>query len=126
MRQRHVGALVVVTQRDAVVVPVGMLTDRDIVCGQILKRADLHCLTVADVMSAPVSVVREGQGVEEAIALLGARGLRRAPVVNSSGELVGILTLDDLLPAVASELNTLAGLVGGQARYEPTLEPAGR
>ncbi len=125
MRLRHIGALVVVAQREGATFPVGMLTDRDIVCGQIVKQADLHCLTVAEVMTPGVTVIRENQGVEEAIGLLRERGLRRAPVVNGSGELVGIVTLDDLLPALADELNTLAELIGGQAGFEPPLGRAG-
>lgn len=118
MQRRHVGALVVIEERDAVVRPVGMLTDRDIVCGQFAHLADLHCLTVADVMSAPAVSVTELQSLEEVIALLRTRSIRRAPVVNGAGELVGIVTLDDLLPAVARELNALAQLMGSQARHE--------
>ncbi len=119
MQRRHVGALVVTEEREAVVRPVGMLTDRDIVCGQFAHQADLYCLTVADVMSAPVISVAELQSLDEVIALLRTRSIRRAPVVNGRGELVGIVTLDDLLPAVAGELSTLAQLIGSQARHEP-------
>src|SRR5438477_11776376 len=51
MRQRCVGALVVVDAQDPKLRPTGILTDRDIVRGQLSKAADLHCLTVGDVMS---------------------------------------------------------------------------
>jgi CBS domain-containing protein len=118
MRARHVGALVVVEERGGSVHPVGMLTDRDIVCGQFAHQADLNCLTVAEVMAAPAATVSEHQSVEQAISLLRIRGVRRAPVVNAGGELVGIVTLDDLLPAVAGELSELAQLIGSQRRRE--------
>jgi len=118
MQQRHIGALVVVEQRDGAVRPVGMLTDRDVVCGQFAHKADLHCLTVADVMASPVTALAEQAPLDEAIATLRGHGVRRAPVVNAAGELVGIVALDDLLPAVASELNTLAELIGSQHRHE--------
>jgi len=118
MQQHHVGALVVIEQQGAGVRPVGMLTDRDIVCGQFAHRTDLHCLTVADVMAAPVVTVTEAEGLEAAIVTLRVHAIRRAPVVNVAGDVVGIVTLDDLLPALAAELSTLAQLIGSQSRHE--------
>src|SRR5882724_2914381 len=51
MRDSHVGALVVLDKHDPQRQPKGILTDRDIVRGQLIKGADLHCLTVGDVMT---------------------------------------------------------------------------
>ena len=118
MLQRQVGALVVVEPRGKTVKPIGILTDRDIVCGQIAKRADLFCLNVGDVMSEDLMTLDENAGVAEAIKRLATAGVRRAPVVNGAGELIGILSFDDLLPAVAAELGGLARLIGKQARME--------
>jgi CBS domain-containing protein len=116
MQRRQVGALVVIEKQGRSVRPVGILTDRDIVCGQFAHQADMHCLTVAEVMAAPAATVAENYSLEQAIAVLHARAVRRAPVVNSTGELVGIVTLDDLLPAMAGELNALAHLIGSRPR----------
>jgi CBS domain-containing protein len=44
--------------------------------------------------------------------------VRRAPVVSDTGDLVGIVSIDDLLPAVAEELTLLSKLFGKQARQE--------
>lgn len=118
MQRHHVGALVVAEQRDGMVRPVGMLTDRDIVCGQFAHKADLQCLCVADVMAAPVVVLPETASLDVAIATLREHAVRRAPVTDASGSLVGIVTLDDLLPAVAAELDALAQLIGWQSRHE--------
>jgi CBS domain-containing protein len=117
MRSRHIGAIVVVAQ-DAPESPVGILTDRDIVCGQLEKQADLFCLTVGDVMTRNPLTLRTSCGLAEGIALLKKQGVRRAPVVDETGKLIGIVTLDDLLPALARELSTLAKLVGTQAGHE--------
>jgi CBS domain-containing protein len=118
MRKRHVGALVVAERRGESLTPIGIVTDRDIVCGQLAHQADLFCLNVSDVMTSHPVTVQETSGVAEAVGRLSARGVRRAPVVNEAGDLVGLVSFDDLLPAVAAELSGLAQLVGAQARQE--------
>ncbi len=118
MRRRHIGALVVVESRGKTVRPIGILTDRDILCGQLAKGADLFCLNVGDVMTPDPTTVDESDGLAETIRRLAAAGVRRVPVVNGVGDLVGILAFDDLLPAVAEQLGTLAHLIGTQSRTE--------
>jgi CBS domain-containing protein len=97
--------------------PLGILTDRDIVCGQLDRAGDLHCLVVGDVMTRDPLTVRAELEVTEAIRALSARGVRRAPVVDSSGALIGVVTLDDLLPEVAQQLNALAGVASAQIHH---------
>jgi CBS domain-containing protein len=118
MIQGHVGALVVVDPASERARLLGIVTDRDIVCRQLDSGRDLFCLSVEDVMTRHVFVLQEAWGVEEAIARLSEWGVRRAPVVDASGNLVGILSLDDLLPALVAELVSLAQLLGTQSRNE--------
>ena len=118
MRKRHVGALVVVETRGKLTIPVGIVTDRDIVCGQLARSADLFCLTVGDVMTRNPTLIAETESLSQAIERLSAKGVRRAPVVNDAGDLVGIVSFDDLLPAVAEDLSALARLIGTQSRKE--------
>jgi len=109
--EQHVGALVVVDPRNPRRHPLGILTDRDIVRGQLERRADLYCLTVGDVMSTDPLLLPSSSGLAEAIEDLNSRSVRRAPVVDASGSLLGIITLDELLPALARELAGLADLM---------------
>lgn len=118
MLESHIGSLVVVTDGEAGRRPIGILTDRDIVRGQLRLSADLFCLTVGDVMTPDPLTIAANTGVTEAIQALRRRGVRRAPVVDACGNLLGMVTLDDLLPTVAHELEELAALVGAQARHE--------
>jgi CBS domain-containing protein len=118
MHRHHVGAAVVAERRGGKLVPIGIVTDRDVLCRQLARKADLFALTVADVMTHNLLTLSESSGLAEAIRLLRARNVRRAPVISSDGDLVGIVSLDDLLPAVASELSELAALLGSQARRE--------
>jgi CBS domain-containing protein len=117
MQQCHVGALVVVEPQGPRV-PGGILTDRDIVCGQLARKADLHCLVVSDVMTRDPAVLVGDNDLADAIEMLRTWGVRRAPVVNDAGQLIGIVTFDDLVPAVAAELTALGNLMGTQPRLE--------
>jgi len=112
----HIGALIVLDPHDELRAPVGILTDRDIMRGQLARAADLYCLTVGEVMTRQPVVLSGDMDLAEAVAALTERGVRRAPVVDSRGALTGIITLDDLLPALAAELQQLATLIGSQAR----------
>jgi CBS domain-containing protein len=118
MCSEHIGALVVVDRADPQRRPIGIVTDRDIVRGQLRRAADLYCLTVGDVMTPDPLVLPAYLEVTEAIDALNARAVRRAPVLDPDGSLAGIVSLDDLLPAVAQELTDLATLMGSQAHRE--------
>jgi CBS domain-containing protein len=121
MLENHVGSLVVVETRATSRRPVGIVTDRDIVRGQLRLGADLFCLTVGEVMTPEPLTISAHAGATEAIASLRGRGVRRAPVVDSAGNLMGVVALDDLLPEVARELEGLSMLLGTQARHERKL-----
>ncbi|HUN25762.1 MAG TPA: CBS domain-containing protein [Steroidobacteraceae bacterium] len=118
MLDHRVGALVVTDAQDLRRRPIGVLTDRDIVRGQLSHAADLYCLTVGEVMSREPLVVSIDLGIGEAIEAMNARAVRRAPVVSTDGELIGMVTLDDLVPALALQLAGLAELLGAQASHE--------
>jgi CBS domain-containing protein len=121
MLESHVGSLIIVETRGTARRPVGILTDRDIVRGQLRLGADLFCLTVGDVMTPDPLTISGKVGVTEAIEALHDRGVRRAPVVDDAGTLLGVIALDDLLPAVARDLEVLSTLIGSQARHEHKL-----
>ena len=124
MMKRHIGAIVVVETEPDRVRPIGIVTDRDVIRGQVSLKKELPSLTLREVMTSAPLTVSEASGIPEAIERMRARGVRRAPVVNDSGDLVGIVSLDDLLPVVAEELGALARLVGNQAgREDGTARP---
>jgi len=120
MIQSHVGALVVIDPASdgAALKPIGFVTDRDIVCRQLDAGRDLFCLSVEDVMTRNVFTLQEACGLGEAVERLSGWGVRRAPVVNRNGNLVGIVSLDDILPALVAELSSLAELIGTQSEKE--------
>jgi CBS domain-containing protein len=99
--------------------PVGILTDRDIVVGAVAANAGhLDTLVVGDIMSADPETAREAEPLEGALKKMEDRGIRRLPVVDGDGALVGILTLDDVLQVLAEQQAGLAKIVVEEQRHE--------
>ena len=109
MRQYHVGDVVVIENRKNKTVPIGIVTDRDIVVELVATELDCKVITVGDIITKLI-VVKDSAGVFEAIQLMVNKGVRRLPVVDDDGGLVGIITLDDLLLLLSKELATLTKL----------------
>ena len=122
MRDRHVGAVVVLDdeQRRR---PIGVVTDRDIVIEIVATGLDADTITAGDVMLDGLVTVDEDSGPLEAAQLMRSRGVRRLPVVDRSGALAGIITLDDLVHLLAGEMGHLARLIERQPKREAQLRP---
>jgi CBS domain-containing protein len=108
MRQYHVGDLVVVDEIDGKRVPVGIVTDRDIVIEVVAKVCSAEDCMVENIMSAQLVSVDENEGVLATIRLMRTQAVRRIPVVGRDGGLVGIVSADDMLELLAEELTELA------------------
>ena len=111
MRHFHVGAVVVVADEAGKHVPVGIVTDRDIDIGVIAPELDPKVMTVGDIIQANLTVVKEDIGIFEAIQMMSSKGVRRLPVVRGDGELIGIVTLDDLFIMMTKEFCNISELL---------------
>lgn len=118
MRRHHVGDLVVVDQDGAGNVPVGILTDRDIVMAVIAPGLDPASLLAGDVMSEDLLIASEADDVVETIGHMRLRGIRRVPVVDAKGLLSGIVSSDDLLEFLAEEMSELSRIGSWQQSHE--------
>ncbi len=76
--------------------PVGVVTDRDIVCRTIAKGLNPVDLTAADCMSKPIVTVKPDMLLEECCRIMEKKRIRRVPVVDDRGACVGILALADV------------------------------
>lgn len=125
MREHHVGYLVVIEPDFAgsTARPIGVLTDRDIVVGIVARGRDLRNLIVGDVMTQNPVVVDQFDSILTAVREMRRIGVRRMPVTGSLGELIGVLSLDDVLDSLAAELQNLAGAVRNEQRVETELRP---
>jgi CBS domain-containing protein len=123
MREKHVGYLVVVNSNSANgrLIPAGVLTDRDIVVSVLAQDANPGALRVGDIMTRGPLVVGESASIASALKEMRRVGVRRVPVVGRIGELVGVLSLDDILDSLAGELLDVAGSVRNEQLIEGSL-----
>lgn len=103
MDQENVGAVVVVEGQR----PVGIITDRDVAVA-LGARGGARNDSVQDMMTCPVTTIRQDAGIFDATQHMMENALRRVPVVDDVGRLVGIVALDDLLVLLSRELDNLA------------------
>jgi CBS domain-containing protein len=119
MRDHHVGDVILVEERDGRRVPVGILTDRDVVVGVLARSPEyLPQLTVGDVVTRPVITAAESEDVLDVLARMHAAGVRRIPVVDAEGALAGVIAMDDVLELLAEALREVTDLAQRQIRRE--------
>lgn len=108
MRDAHIGNIVIVEDRDGRKIPIGVITDRDIVVQLVAKEINPGDVTVTDLMGTDLYVAYDEEDIHEAIQRMRYRGIRRLPVVGPDSTLTGIIALDDLLEHLADELVGIA------------------
>jgi CBS domain-containing protein len=123
MRQHHVGDVVVVEESKGKEVPIGIVTDRDIVTSVIAVELDPTIFSAGDLITRPVVTVREDIGVFEAIQKMRKHGVRRMPVLDQQGALAGIISIDDLIALLAAEMSELAKLIFKEQSEEAQRKP---
>lgn len=108
MQDRNVGTLVVVNARQE---PIGIVTDRDLALRVLSLGGDPFQITVDQVMTRDPQTVPEDMDIEETVRRMRAGRCRRMPVVDDSGRLVGLISLDDILRSMANEFRGVDGLL---------------
>ncbi|MEW6057275.1 MAG: CBS domain-containing protein [Bdellovibrionota bacterium] len=104
MAVENVGAVLVVENG----IPVGMVTDRDLVLRCVSDDHDCSNVLVRDVMTPEVVKVRGDEGIQNVIDVMKEKEVRRVVVVDDRDTPVGMVSFGDLVGLLASELNALA------------------
>lgn len=122
MTARGIGSIVVMNQQGK---PVGIVTDRDIMVRVTAPGLDAATVLVGAVMSHPLVTIRHEEALEAGIAAMNRHGIRRLPIVDEAGDLISILTMDDIIRHNLAEGADLSGIVRDRSiRLEP--EPEAR
>jgi CBS domain-containing protein len=120
MERWHVGSLIVVRDDR----PIGIITDRDLALGVLGARRDPAGCTVADLMTREPVVLDVNYTPREAAALMKRHGLRKLPLVDEQGRVVGVVTADDLILSLGQRVQGLSEVVRRQLRNEASPDPA--
>ncbi len=112
MMNEDIGALVVA---DAETRPVGIITDRDIVVSVIAEGISPDGITVGEIMSTNLITIDEDTDLFDMLRLLSENSVRRLPVTRL-GKLTGIVSIDDLIVIVATELVNAAMALSSKSK----------
>jgi signal-transduction protein with cAMP-binding, CBS, and nucleotidyltransferase domain len=123
MRQHHVGDAVIVEEQNGIKKPIGIVTDRDLVVEIMATELDPAVITVGDISVSRLVAVQENTGIFDTIQYMRRMAVRRSPVIDDRGGLIGIITLDDLLQLLSEELSELAKLVKREIDKETKQRP---
>lgn len=118
MREHHVGDVVIVDKKNEGLVPIGILTDRDIVMETTSKNLLPEGVQVSTIMSKKIITGKEADGLGDWVKTIREHGVARLPIVNDSGLLIGILSSKKLLQFFARELCDLSLLSEHQKERE--------
>lgn len=112
MDLNDIGSVVIVKRQDKEQIPVGIITERDIVRTLGRKTGDLK-EPLTTFMSKPIISIQSNSSAREAMQLMNSNHIRRIVVVNLSGKIVGILTEKDIF----REMLKKTGLVDDFTKY---------
>jgi CBS domain-containing protein len=111
MRDNHVGALLVTEGDGRHGKVLGVITDRDLVVRAVAEDVKPGCANIGQFMTHTVVMIPENASSYEAMEVMRTSGVRRLGVTDANGELVGVVSLDDIAEPLAAELSAFAGVM---------------
>jgi CBS domain-containing protein len=118
MRDHHVGSLLITEDEPRDDRAIGVLTDRDLVVHAIAEHLDPALVTVEQIMTPEIAAIDRDADVQRALQTMRELGVRRLAVTSDDGAVVGVLSLDDILDALAVEISSLAGVIHSERARE--------
>ena len=116
MSEAQTGTLIVVPHREAKAI--GILTDRDLVLKVLAKGASPEAVSVGDVMTRDVGTCRRDDDLFQAAQTMRRYGVRRLPVLDEKGLVVGLVTADDIHAALAAHMRELGQALARERLHE--------
>lgn len=114
MREKEVGAVIVVDDRGR---PVGICTDRDLSIRALAgPHKDPGALPVDRVMTRPVITADEETLLFDLLRTMAEQRIRRTPVVDGNKTVVGMVSMDDIILLLTTELANVAEVLGHSSK----------
>jgi len=107
MRDNHITHVVVIQSKFGKNIPVGIISDRDIVIDFIASQVDIHNTPIKNLLKSNIVVVDEHDDLMVTIKRMRMSGLGRVIVVNSNGELIGVLSIDEIIGVISESIMDL-------------------
>jgi CBS domain-containing protein len=101
MVEHDQGSVIVIDENDKVI---GIFTERDVLRHYLTNQSKFLHLKVSEVMSSPVQTVPETMKVSEALGIMNKKNVRRLPVVDNGGKMIGFVSWKELFTKVPKEL----------------------
>ena len=111
MSDNDIGSVVIVKTQDNEQIPIGIITERDIVRALGRENVDLK-EPLTDYMSKPIITIQSNSSAREAMHLMNSKNIRRIIVVDPSGTMVGILTEKDIFKEISKNPNLITSFIG--------------
>jgi CBS domain-containing protein len=119
MAEHAVGSLVITDPADGSMV--GIITDRDLV-KMLAEGRDPDADTVSCFVGAPLETVSVNDTLRDVTERMRKHAVRRFPIVDVEGRLVGIVSLDDVLVLLGREMSDVASAVETELERERIIE----
>jgi len=117
MRDEGVGCVVVTNSTRK---PIGILTDRDIVLAVVAEGRLPEATRVEEVMCRHVISGRPTHSLMDAAMKMAEASIRRLPIVDDQGRMVGLVSVDDLLVILITELSNISAAIAGPSKILTT------
>jgi len=111
MKEKNIGCVVITEDHK----PVGIVTDRDLALRAECSREEKETALVSTIMTTQVQTIRKDTGIFDAVQVMKSMRVRRLPVVDMGGRLVGLITVDDIIRLLARELGEIARVIGNES-----------
>lgn len=113
MKERKIGSLVVIEGSK----PIGIITERDIIRKLVAEGKDAKIVKVKELMSYPLITANPDDDVEVLAKRMAVNEIRRLPIINKDGNLVGIITATDIAKSVAKDVSDYDLVMKAILRY---------
>jgi CBS domain-containing protein len=89
----------------------------------LLEGIPLEKVSVGDIMARELVTVDQDEDVYDTIKTMRRKGIRRVPVVDKGNDLIGIITMDDVLEFITEEIKDLSSIFTRETQKEKEERP---
>ncbi|HWQ66531.1 MAG TPA: CBS domain-containing protein [Methanospirillum sp.] len=111
MKEKNIGCVIITEDHK----PVGIVTDRDLALKDTCTAEEGDSALISAIMTKDVKTIRKDTGLFQAIGEMKTFRVRRLPVVDMGGRLVGLITVDDIIRLLAREMGEIARVIGSES-----------